>query len=210
MAYHRCGKCDYKTNRKFNLKIHIERKHANEIEKVTPAVTPVAITSKALQCDTCLRIFSSRAAKSRHRKNVKCKPPPETLCQPVEPVEPVEPVLTPTQYPVMKHSECECSYWQKDSLTAEQVLIRKLKDEIEQLKNENDRLRRRMQGFKDTDKKKIAAEQGWKCNICCIELPFNYQIDHIIPISAGGLNDMSNGQALCVECHERKSCWEKK
>ena len=84
------------------------------------------------------------------------------------------------------------------------------KNEIQQLKNENDRLRRRMQGFKDIDKKKIAAEQGWKCNICCIELPFNYQIDHIIPISAGGLNDMSNGQALCVECHERKSSREKK
>ena len=32
---------------------------------------------------TCLRV--SRAAKSRHKKNVKCKPP-ATVCQPVEPV----------------------------------------------------------------------------------------------------------------------------
>ena len=203
---YKCNSCDYYSNRKFNLQIHVQRKHddvpnTKKARAVTPAVT-LAITSKALQCDKCLKIFSSRAAKSRHKKNVKCKPS-ETVCQPVEPV-----VVTPTQqYPVTVDN---CKPVVEDSLTAEQVLIRKLRDEIQRLKNENDRLRRRMQGFKDADKKKIAAEQGWKCNICCIELPFNYQIDHIIPISAGGLNDMSNGQALCVECHERKSCREKK
>lgn len=131
-----CPFCEYSSNRKYNLQSHINRKHnneeienvtpevtpydnisnnlapnlANNIEKVTPAVTPavtLAITSKALQCDTCLKIFSSRAAKSRHKKNVKCKPPPETVCQPV---------VTPTQYPVIKHtaeSGCVCSYCQK-------------------------------------------------------------------------------------------------
>ena len=35
-----------------------------------------------LQCDVCMKVFSSSGAKSRHKKNVKCKPPPE-VCQPI-------------------------------------------------------------------------------------------------------------------------------
>lgn len=81
---------------------------ANNIENVTPDVTLAVTYSKALQCDTCLKVFSSRAAKSRHRKNVKCEPP-ATVCQPV--------ADAPTQqYPVIKHvdeSDCICSYCQK-------------------------------------------------------------------------------------------------
>lgn len=238
MVYHRCGKCDYKTNRKFNLKIHFQRKHANEnfelkeddssrkstiCEQIKSQPNPVTSVGRnqcnrcgylfslkssltkhykkckgfiinPLQCEICLKTFSTRQGKCSHKKNVKCIPSERIINS--DDIRPVHEVL--------------CGPVVEDSLTAEQVLIKKLRDEIQQLKNENDRLRRRMQGFKDTDKKKIAAEQGWKCNICCIELPFNYQIDHIIPISADGLNDMSNGQALCVRCHERKSCREKK
>ena len=62
-----------------------------------------------LQCDVCMKVFSSSGAKSRHKKNVNCKPPP-VVCQPVEPV------VTPTQYPVIKHtaeSGRVCSYCQK-------------------------------------------------------------------------------------------------
>ena len=60
-------------------------------------------------CEICGKIFSTRQGKSRHKKNVNCKPPP-VVCQPVEPV------VTPTQYPVIKHtaeSGCVCSYCQK-------------------------------------------------------------------------------------------------
>lgn len=84
-----CGKC-------FSTKSYLH-KHA-EICK--------GIVTIPLQCETCLKVFSSSGAKSRHKKNVKCKPP-ETVCQPV---------VTPTQYPVMKHtaeSGCVCSYCQK-------------------------------------------------------------------------------------------------
>ena len=64
---------------------------SNVTPDVTPNVTQIVSAlnventshaSKALQCEVCLKIFSSRAAKSRHKKNVKCKPPP-VVCQPV-------------------------------------------------------------------------------------------------------------------------------
>jgi len=54
-------------------------------------------------------------------------------------------------------------------------------------------------------KKIIAAEQGWKCNVCDITLPANYQVDHALAISFGGSNHRTNGQALCVDCHKNKT-----
>ena len=90
-----CGKC-------FSTKSYLH-KHA-EICK--------GIVTNPLQCETCLKVFSSSGAKSRHKKNVKCVKPPETVCQPVEPV------VTPTQqYPVTKHTAgggCICSYCKKE------------------------------------------------------------------------------------------------
>jgi hypothetical protein len=54
-------------------------------EEVTPKVNPELIpdpAKKALQCEVCLKIFSSRPAKSRHKRNIDCYPPP-VLCEPV-------------------------------------------------------------------------------------------------------------------------------
>ncbi len=35
-------------------------------------------------------------------------------------------------------------------------------------------------------------------------------VDHIIPVSQGGTDDMDNLQGLCEKCHNRKSAKEKK
>ena len=54
-------------------------------KKVTLEVNPELIpdpAKKALQCEVCLKIFSSRPAKSRHKRNIDCYPPP-VLCEPV-------------------------------------------------------------------------------------------------------------------------------
>ena len=51
----------------------------------------------------------------------------------------------------------------------------------------------------------VASRQGWKCNICEILLDFSYQVDHITPLSRGGSNDIGNLQALCSNCHAKKS-----
>ena len=36
------------------------------------------------------------------------------------------------------------------------------------------------------------------------------EIDHITPISMGGTNDLANLQALCLDCHRRKTAQEAK
>lgn len=33
-------------------------------------------------------------------------------------------------------------------------------------------------------------------------------VDHITPLTAGGTNDESNLQALCKQCHDRKTATE--
>lgn len=54
-------------------------------------------------------------------------------------------------------------------------------------------------------KKTIASNQQWKCNICNNILDASYEIDHIIPLYKGGTNDIYNLQALCRNCHGKKT-----
>lgn len=53
-------------------------------------------------------------------------------------------------------------------------------------------------------KKMINDRQGNKCNLCDGVLK-KAQYDHIIPLVAGGTNELDNFQALCLECHFEKS-----
>ena len=54
-------------------------------------------------------------------------------------------------------------------------------------------------------KKFVAANQKWSCNHCQHVLDASYEIDHIIPIYQGGTNDIGNLQALCRNCHGKKT-----
>lgn len=57
----------------------------------------------------------------------------------------------------------------------------------------------------ETTKKKIAGSQLWKCLLCSTLLPHTYQVDHIIPFAVGGIDNETNLQALCPNCHSQKS-----
>ena len=54
-------------------------------------------------------------------------------------------------------------------------------------------------------KKKIASCQEWKCKSCSSLLDECFEIDHIICIKDGGSNEESNLQALCPNCHRKKT-----
>ena len=54
-------------------------------------------------------------------------------------------------------------------------------------------------------KKRIAASQKWNCKICENLLDECYEIDHVICIKDGGSNDENNLQALCPNCHRKKT-----
>ena len=54
-------------------------------------------------------------------------------------------------------------------------------------------------------KKTIGAKQLWKCNMCLKLLDETYQIDHKICVKDGGTNEENNLQALCPNCHAKKT-----
>jgi hypothetical protein len=56
-----------------------------------------------------------------------------------------------------------------------------------------------------TIKKYIASNQEWRCNYCKKILDASYEIDHIIPLYKNGNNNISNLQALCRNCHGKKT-----
>ena len=53
-------------------------------------------------------------------------------------------------------------------------------------------------------KNNVKKNQKFKCNICEGQLK-TAEYDHIIPLAANGTNDLSNIQALCIQCHFSKS-----
>jgi hypothetical protein len=57
----------------------------------------------------------------------------------------------------------------------------------------------------ESTKKKIAANQGWKCDCCDMLLSHVFEIDHIQPLFLGGSNEQDNLSALCRECHGKKT-----
>ena len=94
---HKCVNCDYKSNRKFNLDLHISRKHIEEIE-IEVEVKPEYLKKcekcqktfktykgynyhikvckgvlNPLECHYCHKIYKSRQTKSQHLKTCKIK-----------------------------------------------------------------------------------------------------------------------------------------
>lgn len=57
-------------------------------------------------------------------------------------------------------------------------------------------------------KRYVAADQKWRCKTCQDLLDASYEIDHIIPLWNQGTNHCSNLQALCANCHAKKTYLE--
>jgi hypothetical protein len=56
----------------------------------------------------------------------------------------------------------------------------------------------------ESEKKAVAAEQHWHCALC-EQLFQYYEVDHIEQFCIRANNDRRNLQALCCDCHARKT-----
>lgn len=54
-------------------------------------------------------------------------------------------------------------------------------------------------------KKIVASQQKWHCKGCNNVLDATYEIDHIISLEDSGNNSIQNLQALCRNCHGKKT-----
>ncbi len=61
----------------------------------------------------------------------------------------------------------------------------------------------------ESTKKMVASNQQWKCFMCHNLLDYSYEIDHNVPLFAGGTNHITNLHALCRNCHGKKTIMEK-
>ena len=57
----------------------------------------------------------------------------------------------------------------------------------------------------DAEKKRVAAEQQWKCAECLGQLDETYEVDHIEQHAIRANNARKNLQALCPACHRTKT-----
>lgn len=71
---------------------------------------------------------------------------------------------------------------------------------------ENRRARKKANGGSHTPEQieELHSKQRYRCVGCKASIRNHYEVDHIIPVSKGGTNDISNIQLLCVTCNRSK------
>lgn len=60
----------------------------------------------------------------------------------------------------------------------------------------------------ESRKKFVAAQQNWACASCGCQLPAWYEVDHKQRLEYGGTNEIDNLEALCRDCHGKKTMIE--
>ena len=65
--------------------------------------------------------------------------------------------------------------------------------------------------FTKEEKRHLLLSQDCKCASCRVELEIDlmgsYEADHIKPFKDGGDTELSNGEALCLDCHQDKTLY---
>ena len=97
-------------------------------------------------------------------------------------------------------------YFNYDNITGNVKKNSILNDKLNNYKSNNVKIKRNVN---ESVKKFIASNQQWKCKNCNNLLDFSYEIDHIIPLYKNGTNDLNNLQALCRNCHGKKTLIDK-
>ena len=69
--------------------------------------------------------------------------------------------------------------------------------------------KKQLRKVSESTKKIVASNQQWRCLMCHNLLDYSYEIDHNVPLFAGGTNDITNLHALCRNCHGKKTILER-
>tara|TARA_B100000674_G_scaffold311502_1_gene258946 strand:- start:7240 stop:7776 length:537 start_codon:yes stop_codon:yes gene_type:complete len=65
--------------------------------------------------------------------------------------------------------------------------------------------KRDKRAYSTTHRIEVAYRTKYKCNMCDCLLPPTFEIDHIVEIRDGGKDEFNNLQALCNNCHAKKT-----
>jgi hypothetical protein len=76
---------------------------------------------------------------------------------------------------------------------------------LEKMRDENRVARERIS---DLVVQRLMTRSDGCCQVCGLVLKDSYEVDHIVPRAAGGSNQESNLQLLCMKCHREKTSSE--
>jgi 5-methylcytosine-specific restriction endonuclease McrA len=151
---------------------------------------------------SCSKSFTTRSALYRHRKDCSVYINTKNATQ----SDPNEQTL---QLPQTLRKENE----------EIREVITEMREEISELKSKVNKLEGKstnnftivQQGRRKVNKNirnELIIKQDNKCNHCNNVLSQYYQVDHITALQYGGTDEFDNLQALCCECHAKKSSIE--
>ena len=85
--------------------------------------------------------------------------------------------------------------WDSDEVNSwyDQVLNQLSPDEME-----------RRRTFNTEERTVLLILADGRCQKCNAVLGEDWEADHVVPFSKGGLTDVTNGQALCRSCNRKK------
>ena len=94
------------------------------------------------------------------------------------------------------------------TITSLRAQICSLEKKLEQAKTQTTLVQHGRRKINQKIRETIATNQDHKCNDCKNTLTKYFQIDHLIGLQYGGTDETDNLQALCGDCHTKKSVIE--
>lgn len=95
-------------------------------------------------------------------------------------------------------------YYYKPSLVYDFILL-----SYNTISNNKKKPKATKRNVTESTKKLVASNQQWKCIHCKNLLDATYEIDHCIPLYKGGTNEIDNLNAMCRNCHGKKTLIDK-
>jgi len=87
-------------------------------------------------------------------------------------------------------------------------IVRDIKENVNKFIPKENYEGKHKRNVSDKTKKLVGAQQKWKCAMCQNTLDETYEVDHIKRLADGGNNLPQNLQALCPNCHRKKTFHE--